>query len=564
LLLRNTNLHHNMNLPFQYKELLWLFLLLPILVSVYFYALQKKKSVFKKLGDEALVKELTANYSPSSFHKKFILLFISMGLIITSIANLRTAAGAEKINKKGIDVMIAIDISKSMLAKDIQPNRLERAKQVLNKLIDKLDNDRIGIVVFAGKAYLQMPLTADHSAAKMYLAAATPETITTQGTVIGDALKMCSAAFNAKEKKYKAVVLISDGEDHDENALKVAEQMGQEGIQINTIGIGSPQGATIIDEVTKEEKKDNEGNIVITKLNEQTLNDIAVKGKGTYMMYESTERTVSNLYNQLSGLDKRSVTDNGFVNYKSWFQYLLAAAFLFLLIELFISELKKVKKPKLTIAVLLLCFFNFSANAQKENELIKKGNDAYKKSDFENAIKNYGELVQKNETNAIGQYNLGNALYKSDKKDDAISAYDKAFSASKTPTEKSNALYNKAVVLQNNKKLDDCIATYKNALKLNPGNDDARQNLQMALKKQAEQKKEEQKDKKDKKDKKKDDEKDPNKDKKEDQQPKPKPSNMSKKEAEKQLKALSQKEKDLQDKLHKMNVNAPNKLEKDW
>jgi tetratricopeptide (TPR) repeat protein len=562
--LRNTNLHHKMNLPFQNKELLWLFLLLPILVSIYFYALKKKKAVFKKLGDEALVKELTATYSPSSFLKKFILLFLSIGLIITSIANLRTATGAEKVNKNGIDVMLAIDISKSMLAKDIQPNRLERAKQVLNKLIDKLDNDRIGIVVFAGKAYLQMPLTADHSAAKMYLASATPETITTQGTVIGDALKMCFASFNEKEKKYKAVVLISDGEDHDENALKIAEQMGQEGVQINTVGIGSPQGATIIDEFTKEEKKDNQGNIVITKLNEQILNDIAVKGKGTYMMYENTERTVSGLYNQLSGLDKRSVLDNGFVTYKSWFQYLLGAAFIFLLIELFISELKKGLRPKPTIAVVLLCFLNFSAVAQKENELIKKGNDAYKKNDFETAIKKYSELVQKNEASTIGQYNLGNSLYKSDKKDEAIIAYDKAFSSSKTTAEKSSALYNKAVVLQNNKKLEECITTYKNALKLNPSNEDARQNLQLALKKQAEQKQEEQKDKKDKKDKKKDDDKDPNKDKKEDEQPKPKPSNMSKKEAEQQLKALSQKEKDLQDKLHKMNVSNPNKLEKDW
>ena len=215
---------------FQYIQLLWILFLIPVLVGVYFYARRKKQLAFKKIGDEALVKELTASYNRSSFWKKFVLVITAMTLILVSIANLRSNEGDQKISRNGIDVMIALDVSKSMLAKDIQPNRLERAKQLLNRLIDKMSNDRIGIVVFAGKAYLQMPLTADHSAAKMYLSAATPETVPTQGTVIADALKMCFASFNAKEKKYKAVILISDGEDHDENALKIAEQMAGEGV----------------------------------------------------------------------------------------------------------------------------------------------------------------------------------------------------------------------------------------------------------------------------------------------------------------------------------------------
>jgi tetratricopeptide (TPR) repeat protein len=556
-----------MNLPFQYQELLWLLLLLPIIICIYIYAKYKKTLVFKKMGDKDLVKELTANYNPTSFPKKFLLLFFALALLLMSIANLRTKKGFEKISRNGIDVMIAIDVSKSMLAKDIQPNRLERAKQLLNKLIDKLSNDRIGIVVFAGKAYLQMPLTADHSAAKMYLAAATPETIPAQGTVIGDALKMCFASFNTKEKKYKAVVLISDGEDHDENAIKIAEQMAKEGVVINTVGIGSPQGAPIFDEVTNEEKKDNAGNTVITKLNEQALSDIASKGNGNYVLYANTDATVSALYNNLSSLDKHSVSDDSLVNYKSWFQYLLVAALLFLIVELFISEIKKPSAGKLKTSIsLFLLFFSFAGFAQKEKEQLYQGNEAYKKNDFENAVKKYNEVLQKNETNATAQFNLGNALYKSDKKDDAVNAYDKAFSTLTKPTEKSNALYNKAVVLQNNKKLEDCIATYKNALKLDANNEDARQNLQLALKKQQQQKQQEQKDKKDKKqnkDEKKDKDQQNKEDKKEDDQPKPRPSNISKKDAEQKLQALAQKEKELQDKLHKVNAAAPNKLEKD-
>jgi Ca-activated chloride channel family protein len=156
---------------------------------------------------------------------------------------------------------------------------------MLSKLIDKLSNDRIGIVIFAGRAYLQMPLTGDHGAAKMYLSSASTEAVPTKGTVIAEALKMCYGAFNPKEKKYKSVVLISDGEDHDEGALKMSSQMAADGIIINTVGIGSPEGSTIIDAATNEVKKDEQGNEVITKLNEAELTNIAAKGNGTYQLY---------------------------------------------------------------------------------------------------------------------------------------------------------------------------------------------------------------------------------------------------------------------------------------
>ena len=549
---------------FQYIQLLWALLLIPVLVGVYFYARRKKQLAFKKIGDEALVKELTASYNRSSFWKKFVLVITAMALILVSIANLRSQEGAQKISRNGIDVMIALDVSKSMLAKDIQPNRLERAKQLLNRLIDKMSNDRIGIVVFAGKAYLQMPLTADHSAAKMYLSAATPETVPTQGTVIGDALKMCFASFNAKEKKYKAVILISDGEDHDENALKIAEQMAGEGVSINTVGIGSPQGAPIMDETTNELKKDAEGNTVITKLNEEELQSIAEKGNGTYQLFTNTDAAVAGIYDQLATMDRRTVTDDSLVNWKSWFQYLLGAALLLLIIELFISEIKSVSIKKMKIAAtIFLSLLSFSSVAQNEKEVLKKGNEEYKKADYSAAAATYGEVVKKNDANSTAQYNLGNALYKSDKKEDALAAYEKAQSQMKDYGERSNALYNKGVVLQNDKKTEDCIAAYKNALKLNPNNEDARHNLQLALKKQQQEKQQQDQDKKDKDDKDKDKNKKPD-DKDNDKQPKPKPSNISQKDAAQKLDALMQKEKDLQDKLHKVNAASPDKPEKDW
>ena len=472
-----------MQLPFQYIQLLWLLLLIPLLGAVYFYAAYKKKKVFREMGDEVLVKELTSSYNPSSFPLKFSLALIAMLLIILSIANLRSDKGSQKINRNGIDVMIALDVSKSMLAQDIKPTRLDRAKQLLSKLMDRLSSDRIGIVIFAGKSYLQMPLTGDHSAAKMYLSSATPETVPTQGTVIGDALKMCFASFNAKEKKYKAVVLISDGEDHDDNAIKVAGQMGDEGVVINTVGIGSPEGAPIMDETTNELKKDKDGNTVITKLNEQELADVAKSGNGNYQLFTNTDATVSQLYNELSTMDKRSVTDDSLIDYQSWFQYLLGAALIFLLAELFISELRRssFRKMKAVVTILLISI-GFTASAQTDKEAIKKGNDAYKKNDYGVAVKNYGDAVKKNDGDATAQYNLGNALYKTDKKEDAVNAYDKAETAAKMPADKSAALYNKGVVFQNDKKPEDCITAYKNALKQDPNNEDARHNLEIALK----------------------------------------------------------------------------------
>jgi Ca-activated chloride channel homolog len=548
-----------MLLSFQHKELLWLLLLLPLLALVYFYAIRKKKLVFKKLGDEALVKELTAQYNPKAYLYKFLLAFVSIALLLLSIANLRYQKAGEKVSRNGIDIMIAIDVSKSMLAQDVKPNRLERAKQLLNKLIDKLSNDRIGIIVFAGRAYLQMPLTGDHSATKMYLAAATPETVPTQGTVISDALKTCNAAFNAKDKKYKAVVLISDGEDHDENAIEIANEMAAQGVVINTVGIGSPEGSQIIDELTNEPKKDNEGNIVITKLNEESLSEIAKKGNGKYQFYTNADAVASNLFNELSSLDKRIVTDESLLNYQSFFQYLLGLALLLLIVELFISEIKKNKKIKMNIAATIIFLFaSASSFAQTENATIKKGNEAYKKKDYMTAINKYSEVLKKNDSNTIAHNNLGSALYKSSKKEDALAAFEKAAKNAKKPIEKSNALYNQAVVQQTDKKLTECIANYKDALKLDPNNVDARHNLQLALKQQQQQKKEE-KEKKENKEK----EKDKKEDEKE-EEPKQNKSNLSKKDAEQKLKALQQKEKVLQDKLHKSNAATPNKPEKDW
>jgi Ca-activated chloride channel family protein len=547
-------------LKFQHTEYLLALAAVPLLALLYFFVLRWKKQTIKKIGDERLVKEMIKNYSPQRFAIKFLLVVTAFAAGVFALANLRNPKSSEKVSRNGIDVMVALDVSKSMLAQDIKPTRLDRAKQVLGKLMDKLSNDRIGIVVFAGKAYMQMPLTGDHGAAKMYLTAATPDVVPTQGTVIGQALKMCYSSFNTKEKKYKAVVLISDGEDHDEEAVEVAAQMADEGVMINTIGIGSAEGTTIIDPSTKEAKKDNEGNIVITKLNEATLKTIAQKGNGVYQLYTNTDEVVAQLETQLGTMGERTVTEDSLVNYKSFFQYFLILALLLLIADVFIAEKKKMPKRKSALAFRLLILpfafslFTFSSLAQNEKAIINKGNEAYKKNEFEKAATEYRKVIAKTPDNTTAQFNLGNALYKNKKTAEAVTAFDMAVNKATNKDDKSKAFYNKGVVLQNEKKLPECIAAYKNALKLNPQDDDARQNLQKALQQVKQQQQQ-----KNKKDQQKQDQ-----NKKEEEQPKPQPSKITKKDADEKLKALLQQEKNLQDKLKKIDVASPNKPEKDW
>ena len=514
------------------------------MVLFYFLLIRWKKKAMKKIGDPPLVKQLIQGFSSTLFVTKFFLILLGFSLCAFAVADLVKPEGTQKINRKGIDVMIALDVSKSMLAQDIKPNRLERAKQLISKIIDKLADDKVGIVVFAGRAYLQMPLTTDHSAAKMYLSSASTDNVPTQGTVISQALKMSYAAFNTKEKKYRAIILISDGEDHDEDAIKVTKQLAEEGVMVNTIGIGSMQGSPIMDNETNELKKDENGNTVISKLNEEELKTIAQNGNGLYQLFTSADEVADNVQNKLMTIGQTTLTGSSFGVFKNYFWYFLLAAFVILLIENFLPEKIKMNDLKKGLPVIFILLFvtlnlqkGFSQSTKKE---IIKGNDAYKKKQYSEAAGAYLNAIKKSPQNPTAFFNLGNALYKTNKLDEALKSYHNTVQTSKTNPLKQNAFYNGGVVLQKQNKLPECIKAYKNALKLDPNDEDARQNLERALQQQKQQQKQDQKDnKKDKKDQQKDQ------DKKE--EPKPQPSKISKQDAEEKLKSLLEHEIDLQD-----------------
>lgn len=556
---------------FQYKIFLLLLVSVPLLIALYYYALSQKKQAAKRIGDASLIARITGNYSASKYRLKFLLALTAIIFLIMALANSRTPLADQNISRNGVDVMLALDVSKSMLARDIKPSRLERARQLMSRLVDQMGNNRVGLVLFAGKAYLQMPLTADHAAAKMYISTISTESVPTQGTVIADALMMCNNFFNREQKKYKSIILISDGEDHDESAINVAKELAGEAVVIHTVGIGSPNGAQLYDEETSSYKTDREGNLVISKLNETTLRKIADETNGTYQLYTQTDPVLQALTAQLNSMDQQKIAGGSSSGYRNYFPYFLAVAFILLLIELFTGERKKKFQRSHASALrltVLFMLFGQSLFAQKAGKHIQKGNDAYNKKEYSMANESYRQAIEANPESAEAHFNLGNGLMKSGKQSEALQSYEQSLRYMKSPVEQSNAWYNKAVVLQQQQQLPQCIDAYKQSLLLDPGNEDARHNLQLALKKQEEQKKKEQEnnEKKKKEEKKEQDKekKDQDKPQPKDQENKPQPSKLNQQEAENKLKALRQQEKNLQDKLNKSRMASPVRPEKDW
>lgn len=325
---------------FQHIEYLIALIVIPLLVGLFYLVLTWKKNTKRKIGNEKLVNQLIASYSSKNFLVKFILATVALVFLILGIANPQRPGEMENVNRKGVDIALALDVSKSMLAEDIKPNRLERARQVMYKLMDKLPNDRIALILFAGRAYMQMPLSTDHAAARMYVQQAGPEVVPTQGTVISEALRMSNTAFNSKERKFKSIILITDGEDHDPQAVELAQQLVDEGVMINTIGIGSTAGAPIIDPMTREYKKDENGSTVISKLNETELRQLASVTRGVYVHLQDVDVAVNRIVEQLNTIEKTALEDSAFRDYRNYFQWAIATAILLLIVEFFYPERK--------------------------------------------------------------------------------------------------------------------------------------------------------------------------------------------------------------------------------
>lgn len=276
---------------------------------------------------------------------KFVVFNVILFFLIIALAQPQMGTKMEKVQRKGIDVMIALDVSKSMLAQDVVPSRLEKSKLLIQTLLKKLDGDRVGLVIFAGNAYLQMPLTVDYSSLMLYLRSVNTNSVPTQGTIITEALEQSENAFNATDKKHKAIIVITDGEDHEENAIDKAEELASDGTKIFTVGVGTPNGGTIPiynESGNKvDEKRDENGQLIISKMNPNMLQALAKAGNGNYYVLDNSKQVSDFISKDIAKIETKTINDKVFTDFVEQFQYFLVFALLLLITDFFITYRKK-------------------------------------------------------------------------------------------------------------------------------------------------------------------------------------------------------------------------------
>lgn len=328
---------------FEHTYFLWALLLIPVLTAVFVWMMVWKKRALQRFGDWAIIQRLLPGLSDGRVILKFILLMFGYLFLIIGISNPQIGSKLIEGERKGIDIMIALDVSNSMLAEDIKPNRLEMSKQAISKLIDNLGTDRIGIIIFAGNAYVQLPITTDYAAAKMFLSTISTRVVPAQGTAIGQAIELAVKSFD-DETHSRAIIIITDGENHEDDALGAAKDAAEKGVKVYTIGMGLPEGAPIPEFNQYQRmvgyKKDNQGSTIVTKLDESMLQQIASAGKGVYVRANNMQAGVKTVYDEINKLEKTEFESRMFSDYEDRFQYFIALSLFFFLIELLIFERK--------------------------------------------------------------------------------------------------------------------------------------------------------------------------------------------------------------------------------
>lgn len=330
---------------FANPELLYLLLLLPFLILFFIINSIRKRRTIRKLGDQKLVNDLLPELSSIRPVLKFVILMVVVILSIIVLARPQFGSKIEDVKKQGVEVIIALDVSNSMLAEDIQPNRLTRAKQAISRLVDNLDNDKIGLIVFAGDAYTQIPVTTDYVSAKMFLSSINPEMVPKQGTAIGAAISLGIRSFTPGEDKSKALIIITDGENHEDDPVSAAEEASKAGIIIHTIGIGSEQGVPVpvITGGRKDFLKDIDGNTVITKLDEEILKKVALSTNGNYVRANNSNIGLDEIYNEIKKMKKQELESTMYTEYNDQFQIFAAIAVVLLIFEFIIMDRKNRK-----------------------------------------------------------------------------------------------------------------------------------------------------------------------------------------------------------------------------
>ena len=323
-------------LIFANHQYLLLLLLVPLMPMLYGLMRWLRRGRIRRIGNETLVKQLMPSWSGSKGWVRLVLFDLAFAFFIIGLARPQIGAKLQERETKGAEIMICLDVSNSMLAKDYSPNRLERAKLAISRITDKLQDDRIGLIIFAGSSFVQLPITNDYVSAKMFLNSITTESVPVQGTAIGDAILTAARGFSAQSEKSRAIIVITDGENHEDDPVDAARQAAELGIRIYTIGVGSLRGEPI--PLNGELMKDKDGNIVVTRLDEATLRKIAEVGNGAYVHAGNEEFGLNPIIDDLKRLEAETFNSVVFEEYDEQYMYFFAVALLLLVIEMLIGE----------------------------------------------------------------------------------------------------------------------------------------------------------------------------------------------------------------------------------
>jgi Ca-activated chloride channel family protein len=325
------------------KKYLYLLVILPLVVLVFMANLYWKRKKQREFGDLEMVKKLSPDASIFKPVAKLVLLLVALLALVLALVNPKIGTKMETVKREGIDIVFAMDVSKSMLAEDVAPNRLDKSKQLVSQIIKQLGSDRIGIVAYAGSAFPVLPITTDYGVARMFLQSMNTGMVSSQGTSLDEAIKLSATYFDEKSKTSKLLILISDGEDHSEGAESAAEEANKLGLKIITIGVGTEKGANIPlkrNGVVEGYQKDNNNEIVITKLNKASLEVIAKTTKGSYVSGNNTKEVVEHIKNTLNNIQKTEFEATEMAEFQSQFQWFLGLGFLLLLIDVFVLDRK--------------------------------------------------------------------------------------------------------------------------------------------------------------------------------------------------------------------------------
>ena len=565
---------------FRFEDPIYLYalVLIPVLALIRWWMMLRQRKRLRRFGDPQLVRQLMPDVSRFRPLVKFGLLLTALALLIVMLARPQMGTKISHEKRTGIETIIALDISNSMLAEDVSPSRLDRAKMMVENLVDHFTNDKIGLIVFAGEAYVQLPITSDFVSAKMFLSSIEPGLIETQGTDIAAAVNMATHSFTQEEGVGKAVIVITDGEDHEGGALEAAQEAKEKGMRVYVLGIGSAKGSPIPIPGTSDYMKDNSGETVMSALNEDMCKQVASAGGGAYIHVENNSNAQEQLNRELDKLAKKEISSTVYSDFDEQFQAVGILVLLLLIAEICILEIKNphlrnihLFNRKKTVTLLLL-LMTVAAHAQSDRDYVRRGNQQFRAGKFAEAEVDYRKAIERNAKNPQALYNLGNALLAQKKDSAAVEQFQQAAKLETNPRRRANAFHNIGVVCQGHQMFGEAIEAYKESLRNNPDDDETRYNLELCKRQQKQQQQNQQnkdnKDNKDKqdKDKKKDQDKQDQQKQQDDQkkQQEQKPQ-MSKENAEQLLNAAMQEEKNTQQRIKKAQHQKQNRrLQKNW